>query len=620
MASRSARPKPLDWVTPPPLTIFIRNLKLLQLDQRDDWPDITLRALSPSSQNQRQRIRLVEWALYHLFATWDPEYAQNKLRPFFPPLEPLQSVNLRAALFRSLGELKKNGDLGREIILRKTMLDDCKGEKFDELLAVFSTAVLRKLLALSALDTSWNPALKVATAAAISPTEYQNLLPLVLAHQVSLGATGGRRAHAHETYEKFSQLLDNKREELTQRASLQSEKLPTYEGVKTAGLAQELQTNWLGSEEWAIALLDGGSHSSADGFLELPFSQAWARTKESRVDGLGGGAKSDLVVDLEARVLRLRSRLRRWHEYNDSLRNERSDNPNAVGSKSTEPRVQFRDHQAMSVASISKAVRQPGDRDRSLKDTDQSIISSVTEAISHINVKVEPFETRPVRNTEPPVSHSPPSVTSEEPSDQNLSPSPLKITDPINPPPTLSPPEIRTSEYQENLHSSPPIVRLSPDQHSTEQLDLDQDPEPEPLKQQQPPPQNYTLVERTRKSMSLIPPLPSHENPQPRRRGPRPSFPTNQFETPRKISQPKSIPSRASTPQDQLFQEDADYASVFKSRPRIALSPVSSPAVHVNPTFDEDEEFDLVYDDDDYDNAELEAVDSPLATQRVRRF
>lgn len=526
-------------------------------------------------------------------------------------------MNLRAALFRSLGELKKNGDLGRETILRKTMLDDCKGEKFDELLAVFSTAVLRKLLAVSALDTPWNPALKVATAAGISPTDYQNLLPLVLAHQVSLGATGARRAQAHETYDQFSQLLDNKKVELTQRSSLQSEKLPNYEGVKTAGLAQELQANWLGSEEWAITLLDGGSHSSTDGFLELPFSQAWSRAKDSSLDGLGGGVKSDLVVDLEARVVRLRSRLRRWHEFNDSLRSERGDNPNSAGTIS-KPRMQFRDHQAMTVASIAKAVRRPGDRGRSLKETDQSFMSSVNEAIARINVKVERFETRPVRNTEPLASQSPPSVSSEEPNDQNISPSPLEMTNPINPFPTFSPPDIQTSDYQENLHSSPPIVRLSPDQHSTEQLDLDQ--EPEPLKQRQQPPQNYTLAERTRKSMSLIPPLPAHENPRPRRRGPRPSFPINQFETPRKISQPASIPSRASTPQDQLFQEDADYASVFKSRPRIALSPVSSPAVHVSPSFDEDEEFDLVYDDDDYDDAELEAADSPLAAQRVRRF
>ncbi|KAJ5407815.1 hypothetical protein N7509_001698 [Penicillium cosmopolitanum] len=548
MASRPARPKPLDWVTPPPLTVFIRNLKLLQLDQRDDWPDITLRALSPSSQNQRQRIRLVEWALYYLFAIWDPEYAQNVR------------------------------------------------EKFDELLAVFSTAVLRKLLAVSALDTPWNPALKVATAAGISPTDYQNLLPLVLAHQVSLGATGARRAQAHETYDQFSQLLDNKKVELTQRSSLQSEKLPNYEGVKTAGLAQELQANWLGSEEWAITLLDGGSHSSTDGFLELPFSQAWSRAKDSSLDGLGGGVKSDLVVDLEARVVRLRSRLRRWHEFNDSLRSERGDNPNSAGTIS-KPRMQFRDHQAMTVASIAKAVRRPGDRGRSLKETDQSFMSSVNEAIARINVKVERFETRPVRNTEPLASQSPPSVSSEEPNDQNISPSPLEMTNPINPFPTFSPPDIQTSDYQENLHSSPPIVRLSPDQHSTEQLDLDQ--EPEPLKQRQQPPQNYTLAERTRKSMSLIPPLPAHENPRPRRR---------------------VFPPARRHPQDQLFQEDADYASVFKSRPRIALSPVSSPAVHVSPSFDEDEEFDLVYDDDDYDDAELEAADSPLAAQRVRRF
>lgn len=78
-ASRPARPKPLDWSGPSHLAIFIRNLKLLHLDQREDWPGITIRALSPSSQNQRQRIRLIEWALYYLFTIWDPEAAQNVL-------------------------------------------------------------------------------------------------------------------------------------------------------------------------------------------------------------------------------------------------------------------------------------------------------------------------------------------------------------------------------------------------------------------------------------------------------------------------------------------------------------------------------------------------------------
>lgn len=78
-APRPARPKPLDWSGPSHLAVFIRNLKLLHLDQREDWPGITIRALSPSSQNQRQRIRLIEWALYYLFTIWDPEAAQNVL-------------------------------------------------------------------------------------------------------------------------------------------------------------------------------------------------------------------------------------------------------------------------------------------------------------------------------------------------------------------------------------------------------------------------------------------------------------------------------------------------------------------------------------------------------------
>lgn len=75
--TRPVRPKPLDWPGPSHLDVFLRNLKLLHLDQREDWPGISLRTLTPTSQNQRQRTRLIEWALYHLYTIWDPESAQN---------------------------------------------------------------------------------------------------------------------------------------------------------------------------------------------------------------------------------------------------------------------------------------------------------------------------------------------------------------------------------------------------------------------------------------------------------------------------------------------------------------------------------------------------------------
>ncbi|CAI7601680.1 unnamed protein product [Penicillium glandicola] len=612
-ATRPVRPKPLDWQGPPHLDVFIRNLKLLHLDQRDDWPDISLRTLTPTSQNQRHRTRLIEWALYYLYAIWDPESAQNKLRPFFPPLEPLQSVNLRAALFRCLGELKKNGDLGREIILRKTMLDDCKGDKFDELLAGFSAAVLRKVV--STDEMLWNPTINISTAAAITPTDYQNLLPLILAHQVSLGSAGERHARVRDAYDRFSQLLDDKKVDLAERVNQ-----GPGGGMKdmqngSESLVHELQTNWLGSKEWATALLEGGSQSSTDAFLELPFSTALMRATDSNVNSFSSGLKQDLILNLEARVLLQRSRLHKWHEYNKSLSRKKStDNINTVSPN--EPRVLFRDHQSLTVASISKAVRQPGDCGRTLKGPEKYLLSSVNEAIARINGK---SRVKPAVFT-PEVK---PSKLQFRSSVEIVS-SPLAMAEDHHtpsPPPDLEPPNLHPEpEHKfkpkphpepepEHILPSPTIVRLSPDLPSS-----DEDPAPEPIKR------THTLAERTRRSMSLLPPV-AHEAPRPRRR-PRPSFPVNQFITPRKTSthsvRSREEISRASTPQDQLFEEDAEYASVFKSRPRVALSPISSPAVHVSPSFEE-ESFELDYEDEDESEGyEWRDIDSPLAAPRLR--
>lgn len=489
------------------------------------------------------------------------------------------------------------------------MLDDCKGEKFDEMLAVFSTAVLRKLVAVSESEMIWNPAMKMSTASAISASDYQIMLPLILAHQVSLSATGARRSRVHETYNQFSQLLDDKKIELAERANQQAAHGNENFQADAEGLAHEIRANWLGSEEWATALLDGGAQSSTDAFLELPFSQAWRHATESSVDGLNAGLKQDLVIDLEARVLRLRGRLRRWHEFSDSLRKERQEDGNTAGTKSPESRVVFRDHQSLTVASISKAVRQPGDRGRVLIDADRSFMSTVNEAISHVNGKSR-AKARSALPDQP--AKSSPSVTEPVHHEPVLSSRPYEEKPIVSSPaPDFS--NITPEHLVEHTPSSTPVVRLSPD-HSSE-AGSEPEPEPEPVKNNTST-SSHTLAERTRKSMSLIPPLPSHEAPpRPRQRRPRSSFPVNQFETPRKSSgQSANGRSGASTPQDKLFEEDVEYASVFKSRPRVALSPISSPAVHFDPSLDENEDFDL-----DYDGAEYEDVDSPLPASRSRR-
>ncbi|KAL8955320.1 MAG: hypothetical protein Q9183_006695 [Haloplaca sp. 2 TL-2023] len=90
------------------------------------------------------------------------------------------------------------------------------------------------------------------------------------------------------------------------------------------------------------------------------------------------------------------------------------------------------------------------------------------------------------------------------------------------------------------------------------------------------PKRSSSLVERTRRSMSLLP-NPSSKTPRNSIHNRRQSrqYPRNQFETPKKrLENVDEV-----TPPDILFSPDADYASVFKSRPKIATSPDLSPTI-----------------------------------------
>ena len=59
---------------PTSTSLFVTNLRLLDLDTLPDWPKITAQLLSSNEaqQNAKYRIRCVEWALYRLFELWDP--------------------------------------------------------------------------------------------------------------------------------------------------------------------------------------------------------------------------------------------------------------------------------------------------------------------------------------------------------------------------------------------------------------------------------------------------------------------------------------------------------------------------------------------------------------------
>lgn len=63
------------------ISLFLSNLRLLDLDHLPDWPDINALTFTnkDATQGQKKRIQSVEWALYQLFTLWDADEARNVL-------------------------------------------------------------------------------------------------------------------------------------------------------------------------------------------------------------------------------------------------------------------------------------------------------------------------------------------------------------------------------------------------------------------------------------------------------------------------------------------------------------------------------------------------------------
>ncbi|PSR80314.1 HAUS augmin-like complex subunit 6 N-terminus-domain-containing protein [Coniella lustricola] len=348
------------------VSLFLTNLRLLDLDRLPDWPEISALtfAAKDAGQGQKRRIQCVEWALYQLFVLWDIEEARHKLQPFFPPLDQLQSTNLRAALLRSLERLKKNGVFGRDVVLRKTMLDECKGERLEEVLAVFSSTVLKKCVSEEQLHTKAHAA--IAQSLALEnrgfSSERTELGVLVLAHKSSLR----RKLEHHEVsraqYQELEDLFDARQEELEKRwhrlrANAKETQTTSLSEKDKARIHQTLRNNWSGNEQWQEAVLYGDSRSQRDGVLAAPFDRVWRRTRSNRLAELHGH-HTGLLGQLDSRVRAQQERLDKWQKFGsamfgNSYEHGRAEDASAPARRAKGIVLAFGLHEALVTRSVS---------------------------------------------------------------------------------------------------------------------------------------------------------------------------------------------------------------------------------------------------------------------------
>ncbi|CAK4030878.1 Hypothetical predicted protein [Lecanosticta acicola] len=313
-SSRTIDPKAIANNASPVIALFVKNLRLLNLDLLPDWPAITPASLH---NDARTRIRCAEWALYQLFRIYDPATTTEKLQPFFPPLEPLQSINLRAGLFRCLNEFKKNGGLGRETVLRKSMLDDCQGDKFWELCFSFSAIVLRKVIVESNNKDGRSVAERIGLSQGLGKSQRESMIPLAVAHKVALCKVLSEKERKRRTYARLYEVLMDKDEDLQER------RLQAQEGARSqprkATIAQYvLDNNWVGTKELRDTIMNGDHAAGGDSLLTRAFDSVWKANEQDKLF-TRPAAEIGILEDLEKRAQYQERRLHKWQNFHEKL-------------------------------------------------------------------------------------------------------------------------------------------------------------------------------------------------------------------------------------------------------------------------------------------------------------
>jgi len=611
-------------------------------------------------------------------------------------------LNLRAALYRALTELKKNGVLGKEIVLRKTMLDECKGEKFEEVISAFAMAVLRRTA-----RAKNDARLELAFSDHLSGQQQAQLLPLIIALRSSLQQQLSQRRKFQGQAEVYAGLLAQHQASIKNRRALLS-RLPMLEDRLKATDPEDIADSWVGDDRWAEILVSGPTRSE-DQFLQAPFEEGW----EAVLDGknINMGYQTDLLEDLNARIAKQGIRLRKWKTFAASLQNKQAQTAKAprVPTSSEEYSsglLHFDRHQSLQLCSKPMRARSE-EQPVPMAPIHETLLASMEAELANLDRRnlAKPSTFRERQGNERGTFMENEEMGGERPEDLHELPGGAFRTNPLQPtfvPPSLSGeglsvpakglykaksashgeqisiigPEVERElpefsvlmnlsapedswEKEEDVqshdehvpaHSAAHPTMLGREQSSvtdiiaTQALSLQKEqnkqgtlssysgllvtPDTSTLfatahddhkgegetelfasesrgiraKQElrssmidQPSTRTMalppTLLERTRQSMSLLPNSVT-------RAGQRSSekrasskqtrlfqaFPVNQFETPRKVRPSETSPlgtnvplSGSSTPRDELFSDAAAYDSVFKSRPRIALSPALSP-------------------------------------------
>ncbi|MCJ1314152.1 hypothetical protein MMC25_007832 [Agyrium rufum] len=449
------------------------------------------------------------------------------------------------------------------------MLDECKGEKFVYALYCYSCLVLTTTVVGDPLDGSITRQIlnrKLGDA-------HERVEPLVLAYRTSLTALLKRRGELADKYMSFENILFEKEEEHG-RASDEFEKL--REGSDQRLLSErtlqkvedKLATEWAGNVAWVDILLYGDQNPPDNGLLERDFDgEVWPRAINGTVDQILPQTSTSLLQSLETRLDEQNQRLAKWKQIKEDL-------VAATATPIKSPQKNFlRSPTKTPSRSPSKSARKlpPGapasGHQRTQSATDHNMFTKQDSSLT--TPRRTPFFKHPIKPNLEPIST--PSLPPRQ-HVRSLSERTRMSIMRMSPEKGLKDPHDQTKvELLRNLSSLPTAeIPVLGQMDSIAESISTSEPMPDPAVEvptNQIPDRYAALAERTRLSMLSAAKIQRRPSMKPRQSK---VYPVNQWEDSSRTQSLTDVMEEVSL-HKKLPGMDADYESVFASRPKIGL-------------------------------------------------
>lgn len=203
------------------------------------------------------------------------------------------------------------------------MLDECKGDKVEELLVAFLSVVLQKVSNDQGNDGS--VVSQLVAAQGIPKAGQRSLLPLAIAHRASLTRLLRQKEQFRQRVSTFQRMLDEKEADLVKvvdrLTQVDGEPNPRDDHPSSPiSTRRQFETHWRGDSKWIDALIGGGSSNRIrDPLFETSFNEIWPHVRDGTIDRIVPEENQDPLRDLENRVRSQRERLEHWREFEASI-------------------------------------------------------------------------------------------------------------------------------------------------------------------------------------------------------------------------------------------------------------------------------------------------------------